>query len=158
MYLLPLPFIRSVLVTITVIAAAGRISGITINESLIEASLLINLTSSNNNDQVAKRRFSNVYSDIDVNLSTEIDSEVADANQSQNDAIENSFKIILTPAKTLSGELVDEGTSSITNIFVDLSPSAQAISCCIIATCSGVGSCALATHSKKKCNSNKCFI
>lgn len=96
MYLLPLPFIRSVLLAITVLAAAGRISGITINESLIEAALLINLTSSNNNDQVAKRRFSNVYSEIDVNLSTEIDSEIADANQSQNDAIENSFKIILT--------------------------------------------------------------
>jgi len=96
MYLLPLPYIRSVLLAITVLAVAGRISGITINESLIEAALLINLTSSNNTEQVANRRFSNVYSEIDVNLSTEIDSEIADANQSQKDAIENSFKTILS--------------------------------------------------------------
>jgi len=71
--------------------------GGTINETLIETALLLNLTSNNNVAQATSRRFSQSYSIIDDNMSGEIGILLNEVNTGKEiDAIEVAFVNILT--------------------------------------------------------------
>ena len=71
--------------------------GGTINEALIETALLLNLTSHNNIAQATSRRYSQSYSNIDDNMSEEIDTLLNEVNTGEEiDTIELAFVNILT--------------------------------------------------------------